>query len=513
MSRNRLAALALAVVCATHAFAEPTVDDVLSRVRAAIGYERMAAQATGLQFSGTGRFLGNDVTLSGFIGNRGEYVRKMAGPIPYDTGWDGQVAWRSEFSGWSRVLAAGERNEQRIEAAVMSGAWLAKDSPLRFTSVSHNESAARVTLGFELRDGFESGTVEIDERAALPVRWTYGAKIHERQAVSIERWHDFGGMKIPARVISASAGSDATVTDIDAVSAAPVFVRSPFQVPPRASDDIAFASHKPAALVVERAPTGHLLVQPLINGRELGWFIFDTGAGICVLDQSVADELALPALATIAAKGTGGAKPSPMHRLKTIELGPVTLREPVVIAIDLAFLTVPLGRKIAGVVGYDFIARCVAEMSLADGTIALHEPGKFELKSGKWDPITMLGRVPAIEAVFEGHRGWITLDTGSNVGMTFNHPAVEKFKLLDGRETTASQSGGVGGTTPMMRGKLKSLEFAGRKFEDIDASFAAEPRGVFGTPYAAGVIGGPVLKKFRLVLDYSGGQIALVDQP
>jgi len=34
---------------------------------------------------------------------------------------------------------------------------------------------------------------------------------------------------------------------------------------------------------VKRAPTGHPLVKPVVNGQDTGWFIFDTGAGIgCV---------------------------------------------------------------------------------------------------------------------------------------------------------------------------------------------------------------------------------------
>ena len=139
-------ALCAAVALVAGAAADPMIDQTLQRVRDAVGYERIASLASGIQLTGKGRFLGNDVELSGVIGNRGEYVRRFAGAIPYDIGWDGQVAWRSEFSGWSRVLAAGERNEQRIDAAIQTSSSLAKDSPLRFTDARRDDPNGRFTL-------------------------------------------------------------------------------------------------------------------------------------------------------------------------------------------------------------------------------------------------------------------------------------------------------------------------------------------------------------------------------
>ena len=47
----------------------------------------------------------------------------------------------------------------------------------------------------------------------------------------------------------------------------------------------------PAALETKRAASGHVMVRPLIDGKDHGWFIFDTGAGINVLDSSTADAI------------------------------------------------------------------------------------------------------------------------------------------------------------------------------------------------------------------------------
>src|SRR5262245_35561602 len=63
-------------------------------------------------------------------------------------------------------------------------------------------------------------------------------------------------------------------------------------------------------LELTRATSGHLLVKPKINGIDVGWFIFDTGAGITCIDKGVADKLKLPDAGEITATGMGGNKQS-----------------------------------------------------------------------------------------------------------------------------------------------------------------------------------------------------------
>ena len=48
-----------------------------------------------------------------------------------------------------------------------------------------------------------------------------------------------------------------------------------------------------ADVQVQRVKTGHLLVRPVINDKDAGWFIFDTGAGICVVSTSHVEPLGL----------------------------------------------------------------------------------------------------------------------------------------------------------------------------------------------------------------------------
>ena len=68
----------------------------------------------------------------------------------------------------------------------------------------------------------------------------------------------------------------------------------------------------------------------------------------------------------------------------------------------------------------------------------------------------------------EGHEAVFKIDTGAGGGTIAVHaPTVERLGLLEGRETSAAMSGGVGGMGAVRAGKLDTLDFAGRRFERL----------------------------------------------
>ncbi len=273
-----------------------------------------------------------------------------------------------------------------------------------------------------------------------------------------------------------------------------------------------------AELEVKRAATGHLLVRPAVNGHEPGWFIFDTGAGVCVLSTAHKDELGLEALGQVEAVGSAHAGSKGLYRASELALGPLTLRDHPIMITDLSFLTPFLGDEIAGVIGYGVLSRCVAELRVGDAQhgprVALHDPALYALEEGAWDPLVFHHRIPAVKARFEDREGLFHIDTGANGWVTFNQPAVERWKLLEGREVTDAQLGGVGGFVGARKGTVAWFELAGLRQEAITATFAVEAKGNYAKADLAGSIGGEMLRPFTLVLDYGKERIAFVrNQP
>ncbi|MDX9911757.1 MAG: retropepsin-like aspartic protease [Phycisphaerales bacterium] len=275
-----------------------------------------------------------------------------------------------------------------------------------------------------------------------------------------------------------------------------------------------FETGVPSALDVKRAPTGHLLVRPQVNGHDAGWFIFDTGAGMGVVSTPHVEHLGLTPAGSIDAVGVGGATGAPLFACETLSIGPVTLAGHTLMGADLSFLKPHLGEEIVGVLGYDVLSRCVAEIDLADSRIALHDPASYTLPEGAaWQPLFLEGRVPSIDASFEGHEGRFRLDTGANGGVTFHEPCVRELGLVEGREVSPAKIGGVGGFVDARSGTIEWFELAGVRHERVPAMFAMEPKGTFADATKAGNIGGEILSRYVLVFDYPSSRIAFVPRP
>lgn len=294
-------------------------------------------------------------------------------------------------------------------------------------------------------------------------------------------------------------------------AAAPA-AEAPAQAMPGDDDGAAtFAQGVPAALEVKRANTGHLLVRPSINGHRPGWFIFDTGAGIDVLDPELADGLGLHDAGGVDASGMGGITPSRLRRADLMELGPMRLPRHTLMLADLKFLTPHTGERIAGVVGYGVLSRCIAEFDLSAATIQLLDPAAYSLPRGEWKELLLIERLPAIHGSIEGHDAILRLDTGDNGHLAIHQHAVERWKLLEGRETTPIGVGGVGGVASARRGVIRTLQFAGRSLTDVPTNFATTTKGALAAKNKDGALGAKVLT-MPLVFDYAGRRIAFLPE-
>src|SRR5688572_4135846 len=272
----------------------------------------------------------------------------------------------------------------------------------------------------------------------------------------------------------------------------------------------------PAELKVKRAKTGHLLVAPKVDGRDAGWFIFDTGAGMSCVDKTVAERLALPAAGEANALGEGGAQATRLLAIKSLALGPVLVEDSTVVELNLKPIALAMGEQIDGVIGYECFLPGVFEVDLSAGKITVHDPAAYALPDGqKWEKLSFKGRRPRLPGKIESNEdGLFLFDLGANSSLTVYAPAVERFKLLEGRETTATKSGGVGGIHAARKGSVASLTLAGQRVDDVPAVFMQSKQGAAGNDAEVfGSVGVGLLKRFVLVLNYKDQTVGLLPRP
>lgn len=468
-----------------------------------------ARESTALVLAGTTAVYGLEQPTTLALDRDGRFAWITSGEIPRSRGFDGDTAWGVEFADPPRALYLGEREEQIVVGLVLSGAWRGSDRVLVAAVPVAGEGTTQVpgadeTFTFALRDGRASGSIRADASGrALRAEWTAGARA---STLEIERWRELeGGTQAPTAFTLASDGDSVRVViDGRARNATPSFEK-PIDPPGRAS----FASETKVALEVKRAKTGHLLVQPSIDGRPAGWFIFDTGAGITVIDTQVAKDLALREVGGVPVAGLGGAVASPFVIPSTLTVGPLTLRASPMVAVDLSTIAKAMQEEIAGVIGYDVLARAVVAIDARAGTIEVRDPSRAGASEHAWSSMMLYRRRPCVPAKLEGRDVRLMLDTGSDGGVSIYAPAVAELALLDGRATTDGKVGGVGGFTAVKNGTVESLEIAGAKLTDVEAAFHVGAVGNTAETYYAGFVGGRVLANYRLVFDYANERVAL----
>jgi hypothetical protein len=493
--------------------AEPrTADEVMQRVRLATQYSKEKIPDTGLQLTGKGSFAGMPAQYNLLFNKAGHFVQTSSARITTGSGYDGTHAWVKDLGGEHRIQELSDSNRTILSGLFTTGLWLDPQSGMTYSLAKEQPKEGSYTLNFIHTPTAMTGTIMIDTKTWLPLESSMLAEGRK----GTTKWTgivEFNGMIFPKTFELFSAGDSVETFTVEKISAAPTFVRNPYTPLITPPADVTFDNKLPADLEVKRAKTGHLLVKPKINGKDVGWFIFDSGAGATVLDNGLIKELGLEQFGTLPAIGVGGAVKTTFSQPDSITLGRATFLKPISIGLDLDFLSAPMGAKIAGVIGYGVFHRCIVEMDMEKNTIALYDPKDFDQTHPKmnWQKLYQTARVACVEAEFEGHKGIFKLDTGAAGSTVAIHaPIVEKFKLLEGRETHDTLTGGVGGNVTAKTGKLKYFELGGHRTNDIEVIFATTTKGAFNSADTLGNIGGDLLKPFKIVFDYQNKRIALV---
>jgi hypothetical protein len=499
--------LAAPLVAAPQAAVAPDVSARVDAARSALGWERLQAEGGAVRVRGKARFLGTDARQTMAFDGAGRFAQAWTGELEQRQGFDGERHWIEDWNRTLRVQHLGDAAQADMARLFLSGAWCAADAPLRFSA-----GATEDVLAFRHADGVLAGEVALDPGTGRPREVRFGPH-SSRAHWTFDGWGEHDGLWFPSS-LRLEQGGEVQGFELESLERIEA-TESVFALPARREDMARFDPGVPAALEVRRAPTGHLLVRGLVDGLDLGWFIFDSGAGTnCISNHVAKDRLDGP-FGRIGARGVGGTVPSGFWRAQSLTVGPLTLAAPVFLGLDLGFLAQPFGVEVAGIVGYEFLAHCTVEFDARESTIAVHEPARYVLPEGaRWERAVLYSRQPCVEAALEQHRGLFKIDTGAaGDTLTMHFDAVRDLELLEGRHTTPGHAGGVGGQVATREGPCARFELGGHVFEDLQVAFATEDLGAFADAYVLGNIGGKLLEPFVLVFDYPGERLGFVPRP
>jgi hypothetical protein len=265
---------------------------------------------------------------------------------------------------------------------------------------------------------------------------------------------------------------------------------------------------------------GRIYLRVRINNSEPRWFLLDTGAQIVHIRRETAQRLGLKLGGDLGVTGTGTGRIKANYiQGVTFKVSGAEFTDEQSIALLSADFFQPLensfGREFDGVLGYTFLNRFVFEIDYVNQTINLYDPKSYRYTGlGEVIPIRVNDKKPYITATFTPIEGAtiksnLHIDTGSGGGLSFNGNFVAENNLVQSARTTIeSFNRGAGGETAARVGRVKSLQFGRFIILNPTASFAlVQGKGVRSD--SAGRIGGGILRRFKVVLDYSRKQMIL----
>jgi len=281
------------------------------------------------------------------------------------------------------------------------------------------------------------------------------------------------------------------------------------------ANEIRFPSSTEAVRIPFEGDDGHISVLLRINGSDPLRFALDTGATHTIINRKLETALHLRPEGKHQIEGAGGYEQASLIKNVSIKLGDVELVNQTLWSLPLDALAQGSGREIAGIIGYDLFRHFVVDIDFVARQIALYDPKTFKYAgSGQSIPLLVQADgaiyVEASIAVASHNpiEGQFVIDTGSNNTLMLARPFVEQHRLLESVGLAASGRGsGVGGEIQFAFGRVKSLQIG--PFAIANPLTAFITVGEIADSGKSGNIGGRLLRRFRVIFDYSGQRMLL----
>jgi len=258
-----------------------------------------------------------------------------------------------------------------------------------------------------------------------------------------------------------------------------------------------------------------------VNGSEPMSFILDTGAPIAVLkgsDPAGALNLNIVGEAQVGGVGEGDVSSVSLAGNVTFQVGDIEITG--------GMMAIGVGDNLPdfgwdGVIGRPLFKNLVVDIDFANQIVRFYPPDKFAYSgNGSELPLTLgNGSFPFVtsEVSIDGGTAvpaTIVIDTGAGHALSLSVDTHEDLELPE--KTVSSVLGwGANGVIHGRTGRITSLKLGDYVLHNVVTGFP-DPSGVHALDEGAtghverhGILGAKVLKRFRVVFDYTNAQVIL----
>jgi PDZ domain len=253
-----------------------------------------------------------------------------------------------------------------------------------------------------------------------------------------------------------------------------------------------------------------IFVPALVNQSQPSLFALDTSAAVSAIDAGRAVELGLMSGSTANAEGIGLIR-DPVLNLPGFGVPLASL-----VTATRKDFSAQVGRSYQGTLGNDVLRCAVVELDYARQTVRFYDPNAYHYSgSGKTLPLTFLDRRPAVQAKFvipgrKAHEADFIVDTALDASIVISDRFAEANRVFSSRFKTIQAMYpqlDAGGTIAL--GRLKGFQLGSYVIELPVAVFSQTDSYTGTDPRIAGSIGGALLRRFNVILDFPHTQIIL----
>ncbi len=437
-------------------------------------------------------------------------------PIDQSDGYDGKEAWNRDTSGmvWVDGSTLGRSLEITNAFVADYALWSTGRGGATVAWGGTKTVAGRAydTLEITAPRSSVPFTLYLDRATHLPARLVQSAGPNVTSTF-YSNYRPVDGLMVAYAVHSDSAGNATDTTVVRAV-ANPGAELAHFAKPETNVHDFSIANRATETTIPFHLAENHVYLSVMLDGKGPYRFIFDTG-GENVVDPAVAKEVGASGFGSAQGEGAGSqTQDDTFTKIATMQIGDATVKDQLFgVAPTRAGFGVSAGQRVDGVIGFEVLARFITTFDYAKNAVVLQMPGTEQAPPGSdIIPFVFNGTLVQFPCGIDGIASQCTLDTGARNSLTFFGPFVTEHPQIV--PTTTTQVGvtgfGWGGPAYGKLGRLKEFNVGSFALTNVVADFTAQQEGALATPFIAANVGGNVLKKFSLRLDYTKQTMALV---
>jgi len=255
----------------------------------------------------------------------------------------------------------------------------------------------------------------------------------------------------------------------------------------------------------------HLFLPVRIGGLDRPvLFLVDSGAGMTVIDSTLASAMGLPLEGKIPGAGAGGMAEFHLTRMPGFSIAGIEFSGQTAIAFPVAGLVRTFDEtEIGGILGYDFLSRFVTRIDYEKERISFFEPDSFAPGASE-KPIEapLAHNIFSLPVVIDRATGDFLLDTGANSSLVAGTFA-EESGLVAGRRMLDTAIRGAGGDERAALCRFDSLVIGGVTIAKPVVAITSSTQGISAIESVDGIIGNDILERFTVTLDYKRQRVFL----